>query len=171
MRIRPTPCGSSFQQRLTSQNRSPSVPLLLWWADHTHHCQTFNLRCARSDTTEWLIISQTHLSKLGCTRHADMMVPRMWYRRRLRKVLVESRPQVVYNASHGKRDSQFLPVLRPQQQTCTIMCGKPCGIHESRSQHPKGGGLAQLGEHYVRNVGVGGSTPLPSTNLPKLSAA
>ena len=25
------------------------------------------------------------------------------------------------------------------------------------------GGLAQLGEHYVRNVGVGGSTPLPST--------
>ena len=27
-----------------------------------------------------------------------------------------------------------------------------------------GGGLAQLGEHYVRNVGVGGSTPLPSTN-------
>jgi len=22
-----------------------------------------------------------------------------------------------------------------------------------------------LGEHYVRNVGVGGSTPLPSTNL------
>jgi hypothetical protein len=27
------------------------------------------------------------------------------------------------------------------------------------------GGLAQLGEHYVRNVGVGGSTPLPSTKL------
>lgn len=27
------------------------------------------------------------------------------------------------------------------------------------------GGLAQLGEHYVRNVGVGGSTPLPSTTL------
>ena len=27
------------------------------------------------------------------------------------------------------------------------------------------GGLAQLGEHYVRNVGVGGSTPLPSTSL------
>ena len=34
------------------------------------------------------------------------------------------------------------------------------------------GGLAQLGEHYVRNVGVGGSTPLPSTtlvNLPSFS--
>ena len=29
-----------------------------------------------------------------------------------------------------------------------------------------GGGLAQLGEHYVRNVGVGGSTPLPSTKHP-----
>lgn len=27
------------------------------------------------------------------------------------------------------------------------------------------GGLAQLGEHYVRNVGVGGSTPLPSTKF------
>ncbi len=27
----------------------------------------------------------------------------------------------------------------------------------------RSGGLAQLGEHYVRNVGVGGSTPLPST--------
>jgi hypothetical protein len=30
---------------------------------------------------------------------------------------------------------------------------------------PSGGGLAQLGEHYVRNVGVAGSTPVPSTNL------
>jgi hypothetical protein len=28
---------------------------------------------------------------------------------------------------------------------------------------PIGGGLAQLGEHYVRNVGVAGSTPVPST--------
>lgn len=27
------------------------------------------------------------------------------------------------------------------------------------------GGLAQLGEHYVRNVGVGGSIPLPSTTI------
>ena len=25
------------------------------------------------------------------------------------------------------------------------------------------GGVAQLGEHYVRNVGVGGSNPLTST--------
>ncbi len=29
---------------------------------------------------------------------------------------------------------------------------------------PTGGGLAQLGEHDVRNVGVAGSTPVPSTN-------
>lgn len=28
-----------------------------------------------------------------------------------------------------------------------------------------GGRLAQLGEHRVRNAGVGGSNPLPSTNL------
>ena len=27
------------------------------------------------------------------------------------------------------------------------------------------GGLAQLGEHDVRNVGVRGSTPLPSTTV------
>ena len=32
-------------------------------------------------------------------------------------------------------------------------------LNEGRSS----GGLAQLGEHYVRNVGVGGSIPLPST--------
>jgi hypothetical protein len=64
---------------------------------------------------------------------------------------------------HGKRDSIFLPVLRPQQQDCTLMCSKPCGIQRSRSRCSTGGGLAQLGEHYVRNVGVGGSTPLPST--------
>lgn len=63
----------------------------------------------------------------------------------------------------GKRDLTFLPVLRPQQQNCTLVCSKPCGIQRSQSQYPMGGGLAQLGEHYVRNVGVGGSTPLPST--------
>ena len=33
------------------------------------------------------------------------------------------------------------------------------------------GGLAQLGEHYVRNVGVGGSTPLPSTKSHFVRAA
>ena len=30
---------------------------------------------------------------------------------------------------------------------------------------PYCGGLAQLGEHNVRNVGVGGSNPLPSTKM------
>ena len=65
--------------------------------------------------------------------------------------------------SHGRRDSVFLPVLRPQQQNCMLLCSEPCGIHGSRHPIPRGGGLAQLGEHYVRNVGVGGSTPLPST--------
>ena len=32
-------------------------------------------------------------------------------------------------------------------------------------EYRSSGGLAQLGEHYVRNVGVGGSTPLPSTKF------
>ena len=36
---------------------------------------------------------------------------------------------------------------------------------------PSSGGLAQLGEHYVRNVGVGGSTPLPSTTVVNRDAA
>ena len=35
----------------------------------------------------------------------------------------------------------------------------------SLGEYQSSGGLAQLGEHYVRNVGVGGSTPLPSTRL------
>jgi hypothetical protein len=47
---------------------------------------------------------------------------------------------VVYNAAHGEA---FVSLI------------------EGRSS----GGLAQLGEHYVRNVGVGGSTPLPSTTF------
>jgi hypothetical protein len=51
---------------------------------------------------------------------------------------VETQETVVYNAPHGER---FVSLV------------------ECRSS----GGLAQLGEHYVRNVGVGGSTPLPST--------
>ena len=51
---------------------------------------------------------------------------------------VETREGVMYNAMRGK--TLLLPVACPSS-----------------------GGLAQLGEHYVRNVGVGGSTPLPST--------
>ena len=51
---------------------------------------------------------------------------------------VETHEMVVYNA------------LGDESFTLSVAC---------RSS----GGLAQLGEHYVRNVGVGGSTPLPST--------
>ena len=53
---------------------------------------------------------------------------------------VETQETVVYNAQDG--EAFVSPV---ECQSC--------------------GGLAQLGEHYVRNVGVGGSTPLPSTRL------
>jgi hypothetical protein len=66
---------------------------------------------------------------------------------------------------HGIRDLILLPVLQPQQR-----------LHAPMQQTLRGswitvpislgGGLAQLGEHYVRNVGVGGSTPLPSTKHP-----
>lgn len=40
-------------------------------------------------------------------------------------------------------------------------------LRDSRlaSPGPTGGGLAQLGEHDVRNVGVAGSTPVPSTTI------
>jgi hypothetical protein len=53
---------------------------------------------------------------------------------------VETQNTVVYNAPDGEA---FVALI------------------EGRSS----GGLAQLGEHYVRNVGVGGSTPLPSTTV------
>ncbi len=53
-------------------------------------------------------------------------------------ILLETQETVVYNTLHGET---FVSLV------------------ECRSS----GGLAQLGEHYVRNVGVGGSTPLPST--------
>jgi hypothetical protein len=51
---------------------------------------------------------------------------------------METRETVVYNALNGE---VFISLVGSQSS----------------------GGLAQLGEHYVRNVGVGGSTPLPST--------
>ena len=55
-------------------------------------------------------------------------------------ILLETQETVVYNARVGEA---FV------------------SLSECRSR----GGLAQLGEHYVRNVGVGGSIPLPSTKL------
>jgi hypothetical protein len=49
---------------------------------------------------------------------------------------------------------------------CTLMCStNPAGSLSSRLPFSSGGGLAQLGEHYVRNVGVAGSTPVPSTTV------
>ncbi len=54
--------------------------------------------------------------------------------------LLETQETVVYNASHGE-------------------------AFVSLGEYQSSGGLAQLGEHYVRNVGVGGSTPLPSTSF------
>ena len=55
-------------------------------------------------------------------------------------ILLETQEMVVYNAPDG------------EALVLSIAC-------------LSSGGLAQLGEHYVRNVGVGGSTPLPSTRL------
>ena len=55
-------------------------------------------------------------------------------------ILLETQESVVYNALDGEASVSLV---------------------ECRSS----GGLAQLGEHYVRNVGVGGSTPLPSTKI------
>ena len=55
-------------------------------------------------------------------------------------VLLETQEAVVYNATDGEA---FVSLV------------------ECRSS----GGLAQLGEHDVRNVGVRGSTPLPSTTI------
>jgi hypothetical protein len=54
--------------------------------------------------------------------------------------LVETRELVVYNAVASE-------------------------TYISLGEYRSSGGLAQLGEHYVRNVGVGGSTPLPSTKI------
>ena len=53
-------------------------------------------------------------------------------------ILLETQETAVYNALHGE-------------------------VFVSPVECRWSGGLAQLGEHYVRNVGVGGSTPLPST--------
>ena len=55
-------------------------------------------------------------------------------------ILLETQETVVYNELDGEA---FVSLVECQSR----------------------GGLAQLGEHYVRNVGVGGSTPLPSTSL------
>ena len=66
---------------------------------------------------------------------------------------------------HGDA-SHFLPVLLPQTFGAHAhVPPHPAGF-PTRVSVPSGGGLAQLGEHYVRNVGVAGSTPVPSTKQP-----
>ncbi len=49
----------------------------------------------------------------------------------------------------GNSASALPAVLSSITRSCLSLCG----------------GLAQLGEHDVRNVGVGGSSPLPSTTI------
>ena len=66
--------------------------------------------------------------------------------------------------THGDA-SLFLPVLLPQHSVCTLTCSINPADPELASSFPSGGGLAQVGEHYVRNVGVAGSTPVPSTTV------
>jgi hypothetical protein len=61
---------------------------------------------------------------------------------------METVAPVVYNAVRGP---SVLRRLRPRPVYMSAVFMR--------------GGLAQLGEHYVRNVGVGGSTPLPSTTV------
>ncbi len=58
-------------------------------------------------------------------------------------------------------DACFLPV-----SSATIMPGNVAGLSlRLMGSVQPGGGLAQLGEHDVRNVGVAGSTPVPSTTV------
>ncbi len=60
----------------------------------------------------------------------------------------------------------YVPPRSPSAaKPCALMRSEPCGLQRSRDPFPTGGGLAQLGEHYVRNVGVAGSTPVPSTKF------
>ena len=57
-------------------------------------------------------------------------------------------------------------VLSPRllrNQLCRAM--SPGCLLRLMGTRPPGGGLAQLGEHDVRNVGVAGSTPVPSTTV------
>ena len=69
---------------------------------------------------------------------------------------------VVYNAFHGDA-GHVLPVLLPQHFCLHADVQHHPADSSARVALPSGGGLAQLGEHYVRNVGVAGSTPVPST--------
>jgi hypothetical protein len=63
--------------------------------------------------------------------------------------------------SHGDA-SLSSPFFYRSIQSARWCATYPAGCF-ARVAVPSGGGLAQLGEHYVRNVGVAGSTPVPST--------
>ena len=69
----------------------------------------------------------------------------------------------MYNAwSRGTRAISS-PFFYRSLSVGTLMCHLNPAGSSARVAVPSGGGLAQLGEHYVRNVGVAGSTPVPST--------
>ena len=70
--------------------------------------------------------------------------------------------------ARGNSARQFPAVIRStlgfgEQVVGTSQLALSCDVMAVRSD--VGGGLAQLGEHDVRNVGVGGSNPLPSTTI------
>ena len=60
--------------------------------------------------------------------------------------------------------ADFFSILLETQET-VVYNATASEAFVSPVERRSSGGLAQLGEHYVRNVGVGGSTPLPSTTL------
>ena len=66
-----------------------------------------------------------------------------------------------------QRGAAYLRYVEPLSETRTTLADFFSILLETRGMvvyyTAASGGLAQLGEHYVRNVGVGGSTPLPST--------
>ena len=67
----------------------------------------------------------------------------------------------------SKGASRILSVLLPLG-VCDSVRAATLRVFSARVSGSKGGGLAQLGEHYVRNVGVAGSTPVPSTKSSSL---
>ena len=77
---------------------------------------------------------------------------------------LETQDRVVYNTRPQGRE-----LLPPRSSTAASSLHTDVQ-HTLRgllaSPVSSGGGLAQLGEHYVRNVGVAGSTPVPSTKFP-----
>ncbi len=63
----------------------------------------------------------------------------------------------------GQVNRRSSPFFYRSDKTVRSCAANTAGYMVRIVRFSSGGGLAQLGEHYVRNVGVGGSTPLPST--------